>query len=131
MKKIATYLILLIAVSASSTTIYGQGYGQGYGQNNGRYDDVYNDPYYQPNNAPAYNTPHPNNGGYYQSQPPAPVVINARPIIVNPYAVHACAPPVSYCRPVVINPYPVYPIARRGYMAHNRRRGFYHGRGWR
>lgn len=132
MKKIVIYLVLVIVGVSFSTTVNAQGYGQGYG----RYDDVYNDPYYQQNNVPAYNTPYPNNGGYYQSQPPAQVVINARPIIVNPYAVNpyavnSCAPPVSYCRPVVINPYPVYPIMRGRYMAHHRGHGFHHRRGWR
>lgn len=128
MKKIATYLILLIAVSASSTTIYGQGYGQGNGQNNGHYDDMYDDPYSQSQYDPRYN-PYPSQGGG-NCQPR--VVINTRPVVINPYAVNYCPPPpASYCRPVVINPYPVYPIARRGYMAHHRRRGFYHGRGWR
>jgi hypothetical protein len=139
MKKIATYLILLIAVSASFTTIYGQGYGQGngqgygqgYGQNNSHYDDMYDDPYSQSQYDPRYN-PYPSQGGGNCQQASPRVVINTRPVVINPYAVNYCPPPpVSYCRPVVINPYPVYPIIRRGYMAHHRRRGFYHGRGWR
>jgi hypothetical protein len=147
MKKIATYLILLIAVSASSTTIYGQrhgqgngqgygqgnsqGYGQGYGQDYGHNDDMYDNPYDQSQPDPRYNQYPPQRGGNCQQSSPR-VVINTRPIVINPYAVNYCPPPaVSYCRPVVINPYPVYPVYRRGYAYHHRRHGYHYRRGWR
>lgn len=138
MKKISTYLILFIALSALSTTIYGQRHGQGYGQGydqgydqgNGSYDDMYDNPYNQSHPDPRYNQYPAQRGGNCQQSSPR-VVINTRPVIINPYAVNYCPPPaVSYCRPVVINPYPVYPVYRRGYTYH-RRHGHHYRRGWR
>lgn len=129
MKKIATYLILFVALSVLNSDVYAQGYGNGYGQDYGYNDNVYDNPYDQSIPDARYNSYPSQRGGNCQQATPR-VVINTRPVIVNPYAYNYCPPPVSYCRPVVINPYPVYPIYRRGYAYHNRRHGFYR-RGWR
>ncbi len=124
MKKTTINLILIIVFSALTIIVYSQGY-----VHNNNFDVENINPYYESNYTPVSN--YPNYEGYDPLKAQTLLIINARPIIVNPYSAYTCLPVFPYYRPIFVNPYPVYPNARRGHIVRQIRRGQYYSRGCR
>lgn len=124
MKKTTINLILIIVFSALIVKVYSQGYGYNY-----NFDIENINPYYQSNYTPI--SSYTNYYGYDPLKAQTSLIINTRPIIINPYSEYAYLPVFPHYRPIKINPYPVYPLGRRSHIVRHIRRGQYFSRGCR